>query len=92
MPGMSEERALPPGPAPRGAVPADPRLATDLRRMALHLETAAVLDLRAGRASDPVQAGVLRRRAAQRRAEAARIRARLSARGLALPAPSSPRS
>jgi hypothetical protein len=86
---MSGDRALPPGTAPRGALPVDPRLATDLRRMALHLETAAVLDLRARRADDPVQAAVLHRRAAQRREEAARIRTRLSAHGLALPAPSS---
>jgi hypothetical protein len=88
---MAEDPALPPGTAPRGAVPLDPRLATDLRRMALHLETAAVLDLRAQRAADPAQAAVLLRRAAQRREEAGRIRARLSAHGLALPAPSSPR-
>jgi hypothetical protein len=60
--------------------------------MALHLETAAVLDLRARRSTDPVQAAVLHRRAAQRREEAGRIRAQLSARGLALSAPSSPSS
>jgi hypothetical protein len=60
--------------------------------MALHLETAAVLDLRASRSTDPVQAAVLRRRAAQRREEAGRIRERLSARGVALAAPSSRRS
>ena len=52
------------------------------------VETAAVLDLRARRTDDPVQAAVLRRRAAQRREEAARIRTRLSAHGLALPASS----
>jgi hypothetical protein len=89
---MTEDRTSAPGPAPRGAVPLDPRLATDLRRMALHLETAAVLDLRAGRSTDPVQAAVLRRRAAQRREEAGRIRARLSARGVALAAPSTHRT
>lgn len=89
---MTEDRTPAPGPALRGAVAVDPRLATELRRMALHLETAAVLDLRAGRSADPVQAAVLRRRAAQRREEAGRIRARLSARGVALSAPSSPRA
>jgi hypothetical protein len=45
--------------------------------MALLLETAAVLDQRARRAADPVQVAVLRRRAEQRRAQAARIRATL---------------
>jgi hypothetical protein len=70
-------------------VPADPQLAHELRRMALHLETASVLELRAGRSTDPAQVTVLRRRAEQRRAEAARIRERLSALGVALRAPSS---
>ena len=50
---------------------------TQLRQMALLLETAAVLDQRARRAADPVQVAVLRRRAEQRRAQAARIRAGL---------------
>ena len=62
----------------------------DLRRMAVHLETAAVLDARAARSADPAQVVVLRRRAQQRRQEAARIRARLAARGVVLPAPSTP--
>jgi hypothetical protein len=65
-------------------VSADPQLAAELRRMALHLETAAVLDIRAQRATDPAQIAVLRRRAEQRRREAARIRAHLAARGVAL--------
>jgi len=52
--------------------------------MALHLETAAVLDLRASRSTDTAQVAVLRRRAEQRRREAARIRAHLAARGVAL--------
>jgi hypothetical protein len=56
--------------------------------MALLLETAAVLDLRADRSADPAQVAVLRRRAEHRRQEAARIRSRLSALGVALPAPS----
>jgi hypothetical protein len=54
--------------------------------MALHLETAAVLDLRARRTSDPAQVAVLTRRAEQRRREAARIRAHLAAHGVALSA------
>jgi hypothetical protein len=73
-------------------VAADPQLASDMRRMALHLETAAVLDLRAQRASDPAQVAVLRRRAEQRRREAARIRAHLAARGVALGPPVRPAS
>ena len=54
--------------------------------MALQLETAAVLDLRARRSTDPAQVAVLRRRAEQRRQEAARIRAQLAAHGVALAA------
>ena len=54
--------------------------------MALHLETAAVLDLKAKRSTDPAQVAVLRRRADQRRHEAARIRSHLAARGVALSA------
>ncbi|MGY1733350.1 hypothetical protein ACI798_17720 [Geodermatophilus sp. SYSU D01045] len=60
-------------------------LSGELRRMALHLETAAVLELRAQRTTDPVQVVVLRRRAEQRRQEAARLRERLAACGVALP-------
>ena len=73
-----------PVPSPRGSgsgeqtAGADP--SSDLRRMALHLETAAALESRATRASDPTQEAVLRRRAEQRRREAARIRARLTVR------------
>jgi hypothetical protein len=54
--------------------------------MALHLETAAVLDLRAQRTTDAAQVAVLRRRAEQRRREAARIRAHLAEHGVALSA------
>jgi hypothetical protein len=57
----------------------------ELRRMALHLETAAVLELRARRTADPRQVAVLRRRAEHRRQEAARLREQLAAHGLALP-------
>jgi hypothetical protein len=62
-------------------------LAADLRTMALHLETAAVLELKARKTADPEQVATLRRRAEQRRRQAARIRARLAARGAAVPEP-----
>ena len=52
--------------------------------MVLLMETAAVLDARAGRASDPTQAAVLRRRAEQRLREAESIRAGLAADGAAI--------
>jgi hypothetical protein len=81
---MTSEPVQRPVPGPRAAVSADPRLASELRQMALHLETAAVLELRASRATDPAQVVVLRRRAEQRRREAARIRTHLAARGVAL--------
>jgi hypothetical protein len=75
-----------PIPGPRASAPADPQLAAELRRMALHLETATVLEFKARRSTDPAQIAVLRRRADQRRREAARIRAHLAARGVALSA------
>jgi hypothetical protein len=65
-----------------------PDLAADLRKMALHLETAAVLELRARRTTDPAQVATLRHRADQRRRQAARLRARLAAEGAAVPEPS----
>ena len=68
-----------------------PDLSAALRKMALHLETAAVLDLKARRTTDPAQVAVLRRRAEQRRQQAARIRARLAASGAAVPDPARPR-
>ncbi|MGY1652014.1 hypothetical protein [Geodermatophilus sp. SYSU D01119] len=66
-------------------------LSEELRRMALLLETAAVLDLRAQRTTDPRQVAVLRRRAEQRRQEAGRLREHLAACGRALP-PRAPRT
>jgi hypothetical protein len=72
-------------PSPQPASGPDP--AADLRAMALHLETAAALDLKAARATDPAQIDILRRRAEQRRTQAARIRARLAAGGAAVPEP-----
>jgi hypothetical protein len=76
-----------PGPQTGGR----PDLAADLRMMALHLETAAVLELKARRTTDPAQIATLRRRAEQRRRQAARLRARLAASGAAVPEPARPR-
>jgi hypothetical protein len=70
---------------PRPADGARPDAVAELRRMALHLETATVLELRAQRATDPAQVATLRQRAEQRRRQAARIRARLAAEGAAMP-------
>jgi len=86
IPAMAIQPGTRPIPGPRAAAPADPHLAAELRLMALHLETAAVLDLKARRSTDPAQIAVLRRRADQRRREAARIRAHLASRGVALSA------
>ncbi|MGY1618383.1 hypothetical protein ACI797_16715 [Geodermatophilus sp. SYSU D00691] len=80
---LGDERPGPSRPHPAGG----PDPATDLRTMALHLETAAALDLKAARATDPAQIATLRRRAEQRRRQAARIRARLAAGGGAVPEP-----
>ena len=53
-----------------------------LRRIAVQLETAEVLELRADRSASPPLATVLRERAAQRRRIAGRIRADNAARGV----------
>ena len=58
--------------------------------MALHLETASVLELRADRTDDPAKVAILRRRADRRRREAARIREALAARGVVLRRPVHP--
>ena len=71
-------------PAPRPA--ADPGGNGQLRRMVLLLETAAVLEARARRCSDPAQVAVLLRRAEHRRTEAVALREQLAARGAALAA------
>jgi hypothetical protein len=76
-----------PGPQHAGG----PDLAADLRKMALHLETAAVLELKARRTTDPGQVATLRRRAEQRRRQAALLRARLVASGAAVAEPARPR-
>jgi hypothetical protein len=52
-----------------------------LRRIALNLETADVLELRADRSASPALAVVLRERAAHRRRTAGRVRAGLAAQG-----------
>ena len=77
-----ELRGLP-GPQHDGS----PDTAADLRKLALHLETAAVLELKARRTTDPAQVATLRRRAEQRRRQAALLRARLAASGAAVPEP-----
>jgi hypothetical protein len=53
--------------------------AASLRRIALHQETARVLDLRASRAATDDQAALLRRRAEQHRRTAQRLRQELGA-------------
>jgi hypothetical protein len=53
-----------------------------LRRIAVNLETAEVLELRADRAASPALATVLRERAAERRRNAGRLHADLVARGV----------
>lgn len=69
----AEDQQTVPGPRTAGVSAA----AGDLRRMVLLLETAAVLESRARRHGDPMQVGVLLRRAGRRRREAAEIRQRL---------------
>jgi hypothetical protein len=64
-----------------------PDASAELRQMALHLETAAVLELRARRTADPEQRAILQERAQQRQRQAARLRARLVASGAAIPEP-----
>ncbi|MBB3082253.1 hypothetical protein [Geodermatophilus sabuli] len=54
-----------------------------LRRLAVYVETAAVLDERAGRCGSPHLAAVLRERAAARRRTAELVRADLAAQGVA---------
>jgi hypothetical protein len=66
--------------APAGQALAGRRARLDqLRRVAVHLETAAVLDRRANGSDNPALAEVLRERAAQRRRTAERLRAGLRA-------------
>jgi hypothetical protein len=61
-----------------GGAPAGRDLPLDhVRRIAVLLETAAVLEGRASRTSNAAYAGVLRERAAQRRETAAQLRAGL---------------
>jgi len=53
-----------------------------LRRIAVHLETASVLELRADRSASPTLAVVLRDRAVERRRTAERLHAALAAQGI----------
>jgi hypothetical protein len=57
-------------------------LLSALRRIAVHLETAELLEGRADRSASPPLADVLRERAAARRRTAGRLRADLAARGV----------
>jgi hypothetical protein len=77
---------------PRAPAPAAPRpgAAQTLRRIALHEETAALLQQRAGRAGSPAAAGSLRRRAAEHARHAAELRAGLAARRGAAPRAAQP--
>lgn len=67
-------------PEDRLRVPRDhPALAASLRLVALHQETALLLELRAGRVAADGQAALLRRRAEQHRKIAHRLRQDLAA-------------
>jgi hypothetical protein len=61
-----------------------------LQRIAVHLETAEVLELRADRSPSPTLAAILRERAAGRRRAAGRLRADLVARGVLVYRPRRP--
>jgi hypothetical protein len=70
------------GPAPHRPAFTSRREVLDLlRRFAVHLETARVLDERAGRCRSPHLAAILRERAETRRRMAARVRAELIRQG-----------
>ena len=73
--GTTGRRVLPP--AADQEVGSRRELLGMLRRIAVNLETAAVLELRADRSASPALAVVLRERAAQRRRTAGRLRAGL---------------
>ena len=76
--GRTGPRAMPP--AADDGVWGRRELLAALRRIAVHLETADVLDLRADRSASSALATVLRERATQRRRTAGRLRADLAAR------------
>ena len=84
------DRLVGPSPKPgprRVAVGMQPRsggrdLLEQMRRMALFLETAEVLELRASRSANATLAGLLRERAAERRRVAERFRAELVREGV----------
>ncbi|NEK60458.1 hypothetical protein GCU56_21605 [Geodermatophilus sabuli] len=60
--------------------PAGPGVIEQLRQAAVYVETAAVLERRAGRADNPALAALLRERADVRRRTAERLRATLTGR------------
>jgi hypothetical protein len=63
---------------PVGPLPIGPGIIEQLRQAAVYVETAAVLERRAGRADNPALAALLRERADARRRTAARLRATLT--------------
>ena len=65
-------------PAPWRAPAGGPDIVERLRQMAVHAETAAVLERRAARVDTPVLAALLRERAAAHRRKAARLRTALA--------------
>ncbi len=70
------------GPA-SGPLPGGSRALLDqLRRLAVHLETAQILELRADRSPNPTLAAVLRERAGERREAAERLRVMLAVQGV----------
>ncbi|WP_448624722.1 hypothetical protein [Geodermatophilus sp. URMC 64] len=62
--------------------PARHEILDNLRRLAVHLETAALLDRRADRSPNPALAAVFRERAEHRRRIAAQLREHLAGNGL----------
>ena len=75
-------RRCAPAPAADEGVPSRREVLFTLRRIAVNLETADVLDLRADRSANAALADVLRERAAHRRRIAGRLRADLTAQGV----------
>jgi hypothetical protein len=70
---------VPPGARPPARTPDAGRgLVEQLRQAAVYVETAAVLERRAGRSTDPALAALLRERAQVRRRTAERLRAALA--------------
>jgi hypothetical protein len=80
--GALHPSATPVGQARSLAAPTRHEILDNLRRLAVHLETAALLDRRADRSDNPALATVFRERAEQRRRIAAQLREHLAGNGL----------